>query len=192
MWTIGRSASWPPSGGVAAAWSDASPVGSRSIDVVLVFLAVGVVTWASASASWWAGASAAGIGALLAIDPLVTAIGAVGCVGGLWLGSQRRDLSIARAAVGGVGRERVVPDGIRVVRRGECAGRRRFGGDCWSSSACCVVTASCGDGRRGSGWCRRAGCAGGDRCRCRRFECAFRCVRRSPNGRRGYRSAARW
>lgn len=88
--------------GAAATLSGASPVGNRPLDAIVLLLVVGVVTWASASAAWWAIALAAGSGALLAVDLWVTLVGAVACLAGYWLGTQRRNLSAVRATVGGV------------------------------------------------------------------------------------------
>jgi len=88
--------------GVVAAFADASPTGSPWVDRPLVGLVVGVVTWAAASASWWAVSAAAGVAAVAAIDPLLTLIGALGFVGGLWIGVRRRDLATARCLVAAV------------------------------------------------------------------------------------------
>lgn len=88
--------------GVVAALADAAPTGTEWVDRPMVGLAVAVVTWASASASWWAVAAAAGIAAVSAIDPLLTIVGAVAFVGGLWIGVRRRDLGTVRALVGAI------------------------------------------------------------------------------------------
>jgi hypothetical protein len=89
-------------GGVVAAVSGARPTGFVVIDVVMVFVAVGAVIWAAASAPWWASATAAGVAAAIAIDPLLALVGAVGFVGGLIIGVQRRDLGELRALVAAI------------------------------------------------------------------------------------------
>ena len=89
-------------GGVAAALSGARPTGFAPVDVVIVFVAVGAVIWAAASAPWWASAIAAGVAGVLALNPLLTVLGAVGFVGGLVIGVQRRDHGELRAVVAAI------------------------------------------------------------------------------------------
>lgn len=89
-------------GGAFAAFSDAAPTGSTVVDVVLVFLAVGAVVWASASAQWWALASAAGISAMIAWQPLLAAAGGVAFLAALNVGTWRRDQTAVRAVVGAI------------------------------------------------------------------------------------------
>lgn len=88
--------------GLLAATSGAQPTGSTSIDVLLVVVFVGSVVWASASAPWWAAALACGVGAAIALQPVVAAIGLAGFLGGLFVGAQRRDQPELRAVVGGI------------------------------------------------------------------------------------------
>lgn len=88
--------------GLVALFAGAEPTGTTSLDFGLVFIAVTAVSWASASAPWWASAGAAGIAASIALQPVMTVIGAVGFVVGLAIGLRRRDLSETRALVGGV------------------------------------------------------------------------------------------
>jgi len=78
-------------GGVAAVFAGAEPTGSTIIDALLVFVAVGVAVWASASAPWWAPAAAAGIAAVIALDPLLTGIAAAAFGVGLYIGVKQRD-----------------------------------------------------------------------------------------------------
>lgn len=85
--------------GVAAAFSGARPTGTTVIDVVLVAMAVGVVTWAAGSAPWWALALAAAVASTVAVQPVLTLLGSVAFIGGLWIGLRRRDLGELRAVV---------------------------------------------------------------------------------------------
>ena len=64
--------------GIVAATAGARPTGSAAIDAVLVALSVAAVVWASASAPWWAPTLAAGVAAVVAFDPLLAVVGAVG------------------------------------------------------------------------------------------------------------------
>ena len=89
-------------GGIVAAIADAAPTGSEWVDRPLVGLVVAAATWASASAPWWAVSATAGIAAVAAIDPVLTVIGAVGFVGGLWIGVRRRDPGPERSIVGAI------------------------------------------------------------------------------------------
>ncbi len=84
-----------------AALADASPTGSPGVDVVLVAVVAGAVTLAAASAPWWASAGAAGIGATVALEPVVWVLGTLGFVGGLAVGV-RGDRPELRAVVGGI------------------------------------------------------------------------------------------
>lgn len=85
-------------GGVAAAFSDVDPTGDRIVGRILVGVAVAVVSWAAASAPWWAVAGATGIAAVAVVDATLTIIGAAGFVVALWVGVRRRDLAVVRAA----------------------------------------------------------------------------------------------
>jgi len=84
-------------GGVVAALAGARPTGMVVWDIILTFAAVAAVVWASASAPWWAPAAAVGVGAVVALDLVITAIGAVGFLVGLSVGLKRRDQSEIRA-----------------------------------------------------------------------------------------------
>lgn len=85
--------------GIAAAFSDAAPTGSPGIDRMFVGLVVAAVTWAAGAAAWWAVSASAGIAAVAAIDPLLTVVGVVAFVGGLWIRVHQRDLGAVRAVV---------------------------------------------------------------------------------------------
>ncbi len=87
--------------GAVAAASGASPTGSTPVDSVLIVLSVGLVTWASATAPWWAVAAIAGVSAAVAGSIPWLIVGLAAFAGGLWIGVERRDLPIARAAVTG-------------------------------------------------------------------------------------------
>jgi hypothetical protein len=88
--------------GVAAAFSGAQPTGGPVIDAIVLFLAVGVVTWAAASAPWWAVAGIAGLSFMVALSPVWAAVGAAAFLAGLYVGVKRRDLAEQRAVVAGV------------------------------------------------------------------------------------------
>jgi hypothetical protein len=89
-------------GGLLAGIAGARPTGSSTVDIALVTLFAAITVWASASAPWWAVASACGIGGALALDPLVAAVGFAGFGVGLWIGIRRRDLAEIRAVLGAV------------------------------------------------------------------------------------------
>ncbi len=88
--------------GVAAIVADASPTGSTITDALVLFATVGAVTWASASAAWWAVALAAGVGAAVALQPIVALVGALAFAVGLYVGLRRENSSEVRAVIGGV------------------------------------------------------------------------------------------
>lgn len=77
-------------GALVAVGSGATPTGSPAWDAIYVFAASAVTIWASASAPWWAGAVACGIGASIALDPIVAMLGAIGFIAGLVVGVQQR------------------------------------------------------------------------------------------------------
>ncbi len=85
-----------------ALFSGAQPTGHRVVDALTIFISVGAVVWAAASAPWWMVAAAAGVGAVVAFDPVVATIGAMGFMGGLLVGVRRQDLSEVRSVVGAV------------------------------------------------------------------------------------------
>jgi hypothetical protein len=85
--------------GIAASVAGARPTGSTAVDVVIVGCAVAFVTWAAATAPWWAVAAAAAVAAIIAVDALLTTVAALAFVAGLWIGVRRRDLGALRAIV---------------------------------------------------------------------------------------------
>jgi FlaA1/EpsC-like NDP-sugar epimerase len=87
---------------VAAAMAGARPTGSDAVDAILVAAAVGAVTWAAASAPWWAISSAAAVAALIAVDGVLTLVAAAAFVTGLWIGVRRRDLGVLRGVLAAV------------------------------------------------------------------------------------------
>lgn len=90
-------------GGVAAALlSDANPTGEPRVGQVLVGVAVAGVAWAAASANWWVLVLATGAAAVTAGDSTLTIIGALAFLAALWIGFQRRDQAVPRAAVAAV------------------------------------------------------------------------------------------
>ena len=85
--------------GIAAAFAGAQPTGGAVVDVMLVVAGVAAVVWAAASAPWWAPTAAAGIGAAIALDPVIALVGAAAFGLGLFIGVRRRDQSELRALV---------------------------------------------------------------------------------------------
>ena len=88
--------------GIAAAFAGAQPTGSAIIDVILVVAGVAAVVWAAASAPWWAPTAVAGIGAAIALDPIVALVGAAAFALGLVIGVRQRHQSERRALVAAV------------------------------------------------------------------------------------------
>ena len=88
--------------GLAAALSDASPTGSTVPDAVLIILSVGLVTWASATAPWWAVTAVAGVSVAIAGSIVWSIVGLGALAAAVWTWIRRRDLPVARAAVTGV------------------------------------------------------------------------------------------
>jgi len=86
--------------GVAASFSPASPTGTFVTDAIVLFVAVGAVTWASTSAPWWAIAGYGAAVAAIAFDPIVAVVGVFAFLGGLHIGTMRRDDSEMRAIAG--------------------------------------------------------------------------------------------
>jgi Protein of unknown function (DUF4012) len=89
--------------GIVASFADVEPTGSPAVDHPMVGLAVAFVTWAAASAPWWAVATTAGVAAVVAVDAALTFIGALAFLAGLWIGVRRRDLGALRAVVAAIG-----------------------------------------------------------------------------------------
>lgn len=88
--------------GIIAALSGASPTATTWTDGIIVIASVALVTWAGASTPWWAGAAFAGIAAATAGTVPLTVIGLAAFAAALWVGLQRRDVPLMRAAVAGV------------------------------------------------------------------------------------------
>ena len=89
--------------GVVAALGAAEPTGARFQDVVLVLVAVGIVTWAGATARWWTLVVLCVLAATIAGSPVLTVLGLVAVAAATWIGTRQRDLPLARAAVAAVG-----------------------------------------------------------------------------------------
>ena len=81
-----------------AAVSGATPTGSAAIDVVLVVVAVGGLSWVAASSPWWSLAAIAGVGVAFG-GSWPTAVGVVALVGAWWIGQRNDHLSDARVVV---------------------------------------------------------------------------------------------
>jgi len=88
--------------GLAATLAGANPVASQPLGAILTGLAVAVVTWAAASAPWWAVAAIAGLSGAIALQPAWAALGFAAFIGGLYIGVKRRDYAELRAVVAGV------------------------------------------------------------------------------------------
>ena len=89
--------------GVVAALGPAAPTGSALPDAVLVAVAVAVVTWSGSTARWWALVVLAVVATAISSSPALAVAGVLAVAGGLWIGTQQRDLPIPRAAVVAVG-----------------------------------------------------------------------------------------
>ena len=85
--------------GTVAALGPASPTGARLQDAVVVGASVAFVTWAGATARWWA-LVALSVGATaIAGSLLLVILGAASVAGAVWIGTRQRDLPTARALV---------------------------------------------------------------------------------------------
>jgi hypothetical protein len=100
--------------GVVAALGPAAPTGSRSADVVLVALSVGVVTWAGATARWWTLVVLSVVATSIANSLLLAVVGIAAVGSATWIGTRRQDLPVARAVV--------VAAGLNVAIRSEVVG----------------------------------------------------------------------
>ncbi len=88
--------------GLVASLSGAEPTGSTVIGSLLIVASVSAAVWASASAPWWAPAGAAGIAAVLSLQPILALIGALAFLGGLLIGVRRNDQAELQAVVAAV------------------------------------------------------------------------------------------
>jgi hypothetical protein len=89
--------------GAVAALGSAAPTGGRLQDAVLVLAAVGVVTWAAATARWWTLVVLSVVAATIASSLVLTVVGIVAVGAATWIGTRQRDLPVARAAVAALG-----------------------------------------------------------------------------------------
>ncbi len=85
--------------GVVAALGPAEPTGGRVQDVALVVMPVALVTWAGATARWWALVVLAVSATAIASSLVLVVVGAVSVAVAVWIGTQLRDLPTARAVV---------------------------------------------------------------------------------------------
>lgn len=90
--------------GIGAALSGASPTGTTWIDAVLIVAFTILVTWASASASWWALLASSGVVTVAAIGgPIwVLVLGLVALGAAAWVAGDRMNQPLIRAGIGGV------------------------------------------------------------------------------------------
>ena len=77
--------------------------------------AVGVVTWAGATARWWTLVLLSVLAATIASSLVLTVVGIVAVAAATWIGTRQRDLPVARAAAG----RRV---GLNIAIRSEVGG----------------------------------------------------------------------
>jgi hypothetical protein len=98
--------------GVFAAFAGARPTGSVLVDVSLVVAGVAAVVWAAASAPWWTPTLAAGVGATIALEPLLALVGAVAFALGLFIGIRQRDHGELRALVAAIGMNVLIRSGL--------------------------------------------------------------------------------
>lgn len=87
--------------GVVAAFSDASPTATSAVDIVLVAALAAFVTWAGASAAWWALSLGSGLAVFGALGgPIVLVVIAVSALAaGATLGSTFANKPILRAGI---------------------------------------------------------------------------------------------
>ena len=100
--------------GLVAALGPAEPTGAGMQDAVLVAVSVAFVTWAGATARWWALVVLAVSATAIAGTVVLAVVGVIAVVVAVWIGTQLRDLSTARAAV--------VAVSLNVAIRSEIAG----------------------------------------------------------------------
>ncbi|CAB4862699.1 unannotated protein [freshwater metagenome] len=87
--------------GVLAAFAGCRPTGSGVPDAVITTAFALFVTWASATAPWWALVVASSGAAMVVVDrPLLIAIALAGLFGGVWLGLHRTGAAPVRALIG--------------------------------------------------------------------------------------------
>ncbi|MEO6122770.1 MAG: DUF4012 domain-containing protein [Ilumatobacteraceae bacterium] len=106
--TISHTNAWIVTGvaalaGILAALSPARPTGSSVPDAIVTFALGALVTWLSASAPWWALATAAGIVTVGSLESSVAliAIGAMTTLAALWIGYMKATMPVERAVLGG-------------------------------------------------------------------------------------------
>ena len=85
-----------------ALFAPASPTGSPVADGIMLACAAAAVTWSSASAPWWAVATACGISATIALNRIVATIAFLGFLAGLHVGVVRRNDGVLRSVAGAV------------------------------------------------------------------------------------------
>lgn len=82
--------------GILAALSGARPTDIVVVDVVLAAMTAGFVTWAAATAPWWAIAASAGVAAAFSSSVLFIAVAMVAGLAELFIGARRRNLPLVR------------------------------------------------------------------------------------------------
>ncbi len=88
--------------GIVGAFAAPEATAHEPVNVVLIAAGIAFVSWAGASAPWWACTATAGVAAALAGGLLPTVAGMVGMALGLWIGTRKRDLPELRALVAGI------------------------------------------------------------------------------------------
>ena len=83
--------------GLSATFAGLHPTGSTVVDVVLVAVSAGAVTWSAATAPWWTVMAASGIAAAFADGAVWVSIGLAGALIGFFIGLKERSMPWARA-----------------------------------------------------------------------------------------------
>jgi len=82
---------------VVAAFAPPSPTGRPLVDALLLALSVGIVTWAGASAPWWAIVVVAGVAMVASADFVLAALALIAFLIALYIGVQKRNQPVLRA-----------------------------------------------------------------------------------------------
>jgi hypothetical protein len=88
--------------GLVAVTGPAEPTGHPATDAVLIGVGVAIIVVIGSRAPWWAVAAAAGVALIVALDPLLMVVAAVGFAAALWAGTRERPVPWMSAASVGV------------------------------------------------------------------------------------------
>lgn len=89
-------------GGIVVALAGLEPTGVEGVDSFLTFIAALAVVWSSASAPWWVISLVCGVGASIALDPVIAVAGFVGLAVALFVGLKQRSAPELRAVSAGL------------------------------------------------------------------------------------------